>query len=258
MLRLRQISAIAKVTVLDNLRKQILQVVLILTLGAIGSTTLLTFFDVGVQVKILKDLSIAAILVCGGVMAIAVSVGGIPSDLQSRTAYTSLARPIRRTDFLLARYVGTVITCGICMGIIGGVFLAILGVYEHRFDAMVALGMAYVLLEVAVLAAVGVFFSTFLTPMVSATLTLFVFILGQIKVGYLHAAIERNASPAARLLLEGLYCLAPNLECFSFKDALVHDIPMPSGYLLLVAAYGLAYLSFVIAAAGAVFERKEL
>ncbi|MCC6484545.1 MAG: ABC transporter permease [Armatimonadetes bacterium] len=257
-MHLRQIWTIGKVTFKENLRKQLLQVILILTIAAIASTTLLSFFDMGVQVKILKDLSLAAILFSGGILAIAVSVGSIPAELQSRTAYPTLSRAVRRSDYILGKYLGICLTSLLCMGLIGLVFLGILAVYEHQFDTAVALGMGYVFLEVCLLAAVGMFFSLLVSPMVSATLSLFVFILGQMKIGYLHAAIENSHVPVATQVLQAVYYLLPNLDSFSFKDALIHNIAIPSSYLALVAAYAVVYTGFVLAVSSAVFSRREI
>lgn len=248
----------AKIIFLENLRRQVLQVVLILTLGAVASTTLLSFFDVGVQVKILKDLSLAAILFCGGVMAITISVGSVSAEVQSRTAYPILARPVRRPDYILAIYLGMLATCLLCMALIGIVFLGILGVYEKAFDTAVAMGIGYVCLEVALVAAVGMFFGTFLSPMVSATLTLFVFILGQVKAGYLHSTIDRVPSSLPKVALMVFYYLLPNLESFSFKDALVHNIPVPVSYLWLVGVYGVMFVAIIISFSGMVFSRRQL
>lgn len=257
-MNLHQIWTIGKGTFKENLRKQLLQVVLILTLAAVASTTLLSFFDLGVQVKILKDLSLAAILFSGGILAITVSAGSIPSEIQARTAYPTLARAVRRSDFILGKYLGVCLTSLLCMGLIGLVFIGILAVYEHRFDTAVALGMGYVFLEVCLLGAVGMFFSLLVSPMVSATLTLLVFILGQMKAGYLQSAIEHSHVPIATQVLQAFYYLIPNLDSFSFKDALVHNIPVPSGYLALVAAYAVVYTGFVLCASSAVFARKEI
>lgn len=258
MLRIRQILAVSRIAFRENTRKQVLQVTLILTLAAIASTSLLSFFDMGVQVKILKDLSLAAILFCGGILGIVLSVGNVPGEVLGHTAYPVLARAIRRGDYVLGRYLGAMGTAAMCMAVLGGVFLAILGIYTRSFDAMVALGMLYIFLEVAVIAAIGTFFSMFLSPMVAGTMTLGVFVLGQIKVGYLHKAVERSVEPLSRTMLEGLYAVLPNLDCFSFKDALVHGIHVPAAYLALVAIYGLIYTAFLLSASGMVFSRREL
>ncbi|MEJ5298751.1 MAG: ABC transporter permease subunit [Armatimonadota bacterium] len=256
--RLRQILAIARVAYLENLRKQVLQVTLILTIAAIGSTTLLSFFDVGVQIKILKDLSLAAILFCGGVLAVVLSAGNIPGEILSHTAYPVLARAVRRSDYVLGRYLGAMATATLCMALLAVVFLGILAVYQKTFDWAVALGMLFILIEVAVVAAIGTLFSLFVSPLVAGTLTIGVFILGQIKISYLHGAIERSASPAGSLLLKGLYAVLPNLDCFSFKDALVHNIAVPASYMAIVALYGLVYCAFILSASGIAFARRDL
>lgn len=258
MLRLRQIWAIARVTLQENLRKQLLQVVLLLTCGAIAATTLLSFFDLGVQIKILKDLSLAAILFAGGVLAITVTVASIPAEVQAHTIYSYLARPLRRPDYLLAKYLGALLTCLVCLSILAVVFLGILASYEHRLDTAVLTGMGYVFLQVALLAAVGTFFSVFLAPMVSATLTIFVFLLGQIKVSYLHHLIENSPGAISQGVLTVFYFLLPNLDCFSFKDALVHGNPVPGDYMAWVAVYGVAYTAFLLSISGLIFSRKEV
>ncbi len=104
----------------------------------------------------------------------------------------------------------------------------------------------------------SLFFSLLVSPMVSATLTLLVFILGQMKAGYLQSAIEHSHVPIATQVLQAFYYLIPNLDSFSFKDALIHNIPVPSGYLALVAAYAVVYTGFVLCASSAVFARKEI
>lgn len=256
--RLRQIYAISKVSYLENLRKQVLQVVLILTIAVIGSTTLLTFFDLGVQIKILKDLSMAAILLCGGVLAVVLSVGSIPSEISSHTAYPTLARAMHRSDWVLGKYLGTVATCMVCMAALAVVFVGIIAGYTHSVDTAVLTGMAFVSLEVALLAAVGTFFSLFTSPMVAGTLTLAVFAMGQIKTGFLHAAIERANGAASKVLLQVFYYALPNLDTFNFKDALVHGLPVPPAYMLMVAVYGLLYTAVLVGVSGLVFARRDI
>lgn len=255
---MRQIAAIAKVTLLENLRKQLLQVVVLLTIAVIAAVCALSLYDTDVKVKLIKDLSLASVLLAGAVLAIATSVSSIHSELQARTAYPVLARPISRPRYVLAKYVGSLGTCFLCMLIIGGVFLAAVSLTQGRFDPLLAAGIGFVMLEVAVIAAAGTLFGVLVSPMVAATLCVFLFALGQVKVSYLHQLIERSASPGAKWLLSGLYYALPNLDSFSLKDALVHNIAVPGSYLLLIAVYALFYSALLLWIAGMALSWKRI
>ena len=105
-----RILVISKLTVLENSRKQVFHVLLIAALAIICASTLLSFFTLGVQLKILKDLSLTSIIFCGGMLAVALASAGLPGEIEHRTLYPILARPIRRWEFIFGKYLGTLAT----------------------------------------------------------------------------------------------------------------------------------------------------
>ncbi|MCC6444905.1 MAG: ABC transporter permease [Armatimonadetes bacterium] len=255
---MRAIWTIARLTVIENIRKQVFQALALVTFALIAASTLLSFFDLGVQVKLLKDLCVVSLLFFGAVMAVALSVSSLTGEVEGKTLYPLLARPVPRASLVLGKYLGVVLTVFAGLSALTGFFLLLLLRYQNGVEAMAGLTVGYIFLETALLAAVGMFLSALASPFLAATLAFMVYLAGSVKIGYLGYMIDQNPSPAAQIPLKLIFHLLPNLESFHFKDALVHGGPVPGDYLASVALYGFLYTAFLLAGTVALFRRKEL
>lgn len=242
---------------LENARKQVFHVVTLVTLTVVCASVLLSFFTLGVQVKILKDLCMTSILFCGGVLAVALASTAIPGEVESRTCYPILARPINRYQFVLGKYFGTLLTVYIGLTVIGIAFAALLA-GRNALDGLIILGMGYAFLEVAIIGAIAMCLSTLATPAVAAMVSFLAFVAGSAKIGYFGPLVENIDNPAAKVMAKGMYHLLPNLESFNFKDALVHNLHVPEGYLIQVMVYGACYTALALTLASSVYKMKEL
>ena len=242
---------------MENARKQVFHVVMLLTLTVVCASTLLSVFTLGVQVKILKDLCMTSILFCGGILAIALASAALPAELESKTCYPILARSLRRSEFVLGKYLGTVATIFLGLALIGIAF-GVLLLSRQAFDVAMFMAMVYALLEVAVVAAIAMALSTCTTPAVAAMVSFMLYIAGTVKMGYFRGLIDGVGNDAVRSFVLGFYHLLPNLESFNFKDALVHNIQVPNAYLAQVAIYGFCYAALVVTLATCIFSRREL
>ncbi|MDO8588707.1 MAG: ABC transporter permease [Armatimonadota bacterium] len=255
---LRRVFILAKLNLLENARKQVFHVLMLATVVVIFSSTLLSFFTLGVQVKILKDLCLASILFSAGMISIALSCGAIPSDVEGKTVYPILARPLKRWEYVLGKYLGALATTAASVAIMSLAFGLLLYHYQHRVDSFMFTAVAFVLLEAATLAGITILLSTFTTPVPAAVVSFLIFVLGTVKIGYLGTLLHAAPGGVVRVIGGMLYHILPNLECFNFKDALVHGVPTPTPYLFLVAGYGLLYASFTVGLACVIFARREL
>lgn len=253
-----KVWVIAKMSLLENSRKQIFHVLCLLVLTVIAGSTLLSIFTEGVKLKILKDLCMTVILFGGAVLAIALGSASIPNDVESRTVHPVLARPITRLEYVVGKFLGTLITVALGVAAMSVVFGILIYSFQRSIDAFLITAMAFALLEVAVIAAVATAISTFATPAVTAVLTFLVYICGTIKIGYFGPLMERSAGGISGVLAGALYHLLPNLECFNLKTVLVHQDTIPATYLLQVAVYGLCYTAFALLLGCACFSRKEV
>jgi Cu-processing system permease protein len=255
---MRAIWTIAKMSVLENSRKQVFQVTCLLMLAVIGGSTLLSVLTEGVKLKILKDLCMSCILFGGAVLSITLASTGIPNDVESRTIYPVVARPLARSRYVIGKFLGAFVTVAAGIAVMAVAFAVLIASYEGRFDGFLMLAIAFAMLEAAVICAVATSISTFASPAVTAAVTFIVYVFGTVKIGYVGGMIERLPNAFEKATFGVIYHVLPNLECFNLKAALVHQDAVPSAYLVQVALYGACYAAFVLAAGSAHFARREV
>lgn len=253
-----RIWLIAKMSLLENSRKQVFHVLCLLMLVVIASSTLLSIFTDGVRLKILKDLCMSCILFGGAVLAIALGATGVPNDIENRTVYPILARPLTRVQYLIGKFLGTFITVAVGITAMSLVFALIIFSYQRSLDSFLAMAVLFTLLEVAIIAAIATSISTIATPAVTAVLTFVIYVCGTIKIGYFGGLIGQTTSGFTKSVYLLAYHTLPNLECFNLKAALVHHDAIPVSYLLQVGAYGICYIAFVLMMGSAYFASKEV
>ncbi|MHB9038701.1 MAG: ABC transporter permease [Armatimonadota bacterium] len=253
-----RIWIIAKMSLLENSRKQVFHVLCLLMLTVIAGSTLLSIFTEGTKLKILKDLCMSCILFGGAALAIALGSIGIPSDVEQRTLYPIAARPVSRTQYVVGKFLGTFLT--VAMGVIAMalVFGALIYTYQRSLDTFLPMATLFALLEVSIIAAISTSLSTVASPAVTALVSFLIYVCGSVKIGYFGGMIERSGSLFTKVFYSGVYHILPNLECFNLKTALVHNDAVPIAYLVQVAAYGLCYAAFVLALGSMIFARKEV
>jgi len=249
---------IAKMSLLENSRKQVFHVLCLLMLAVIGSSTLLTIFTEGVQIKILKDLCMTCILFGGAALAIALGATGIPNDVESRTIHPLIARPITRTQYVVGKYIGTLITVALGVAAMTAAFAVLIYGYQHSFDSFLGIAILFTLLEVAVVAAIATTISAFVSPAIATVVTFMAYLAGTIKIGYIGGLIERSQSGVSKAIYSLIYHALPNLESFNFKTSLVHHDVVPASYLWQVAIYGLCYIAFVLVVGASYFSSREV
>ena len=249
---------IAKMSLLENSRKQVFHVLCLLMLAVIGSSTLLSIFTEGVQIKILKDLCMTCILFGGAALAIALGATGIPNDVESRTIHPLIARPLTRTQYVMGKFVGTFVTVAMGVAAMTVAFAALIYIYEHRLDTFLGMAVLFTLLEVAIVAAIATTISTFASPAVTAVVTFMAYIAGTIKIGYIGGLIDKSQTGVSKGLYALIYHALPNLECFNLKSSLVHHDAIPAAYLAQVAIYGFCYIAFVLVVGASCFASREV
>jgi Cu-processing system permease protein len=255
---MRSIWVIAKMSLLENSRKQVFHVLCLLMLAVIAGSTLLSVFTEGVKLKILKDLCMTCILFSGAVLSIALGSTGVPSDVENRTIYPIIARPITRCCYIAGKFLGTLLTVAMGVSALAGVFGLLIYLYQGSFDWFMPTAVLFALLEAGVVTADATALSIVASPAVTAILAFMIYLFGTIKIGYFGELLERTTGSIASIAGSLVYHLLPNLECFNLKTALVHHDTVPGSYLAQVALYGACYAVFVLGVAAICFSRREV
>lgn len=249
---------IAKMSLLENSRKQVFHVLCLLMLAVIGSSTMLSIFTEGVQIKILKDLCMTCILFGGAALAIALGATGIPNDVESRTIHPLIARPLTRAQYVMGKFLGTFITVAMGVTAMTVAFAALIYMYQHSIDAFLGVAVLFTLLEVAIVAAIATTVSTFASPAITSVVTFMAYLAGTVKIGYIGGLIEKSQTGVSKALYALIYHALPNLECFNLKTSLVHHDAVPAAYLWQVAIYGFCYIAFVLVVGASYFSSREV
>jgi ABC-type transport system involved in multi-copper enzyme maturation permease subunit len=230
---------------------------------------LISQMTAGQDVKIIKDLGLAALSVLGLLIAVFIGIGLVAKEVERRSIYTLLSKPLTRDQFLLGKYLGLVMTLAVNIGAMCVAYYGVLLYQDLTADAMLKaswpapavdprLMVAVVLIfaELMLMTAVAIFFSTFSGPLMAILFTIGLWVAGHFNADLRNFETVVDA-PAAVFVARLLYYLLPNLAPFNVKAEVVHAVPVAASHVALTLAYAAVYIAAVLTAAMAVFRRKD-
>jgi Cu-processing system permease protein len=250
------IGVIALNTFRESLRDKILYNLLLFAGLLIGLSVLLADLSIMEHHKIVADMGLAAINLTGVIIAMFVGISLVNKEIDRRTVYTIMARPISRTCFILGKYVGLALTLLVNVAIMLAVFLITLSLYHVPIGLAIFQAVGLIFMELLVVTAIALFFSTFSSSMLSAILTLGMYVIGHLTTD-LKSIAGKSPSETANMVMNGLYYLCPNLEAFNIKGQAAMGIPVGSDYLALASLYGFAYAAVLVTGACVIFQRRD-
>jgi ABC-type transport system involved in multi-copper enzyme maturation permease subunit len=256
---LMRISAIARNAFREAVRDRVLYNLVLFVLLLTAAAIFIGELSGGQERKVIVDLGLSAMLLFGVFISIFVGVGLVYKEIERRTVYAIFAKPVSRGEFLLGKYLGLCLTLLVNVLIMGaGISLALIYV-SHGWDSLALKIWPAVLLiyvELMILTAVALLFSSFSSPALSALLTFLVFIIGHFSADLKSLSISMPGR-TARWLFAGLYYLLPNLANFSFITPTSHgQMPQPA-YVAASIFYGFVYIAVILAAATLILSRRN-
>ena len=251
-----RVRAIAINTFREAVQDKVLYTLLAFALVVIVGSLLVGSLTLGEEVKIIKDMGLAAISLFGTLIAIFVGVGLVYREIDKKTIYTILSKPIHRYEFLLGKFLGLVLTLFVELAVMTGGLLVLLAVYEGGIDLGLLKGVLLLFFELLVVIAIALLFSSFSTPILSGIFTLALYVIGHL-LRELRLIGGGAASDAARWLVRAAYYLLPDLETFNVRAEVAHGEPVPWGYVAWAVVYGLVYLAAVLFLTSFIFSRRD-
>lgn len=259
-----KIFAIAINTFKEAIRDRILYNLLFFALLMIGSSILLATLTIGEQNKIIKDLGLASTNLFGVLIAVFLGIGLVSKEIEKRTIYTIVSKPVHRYEFILGKYLGLILTLLVNTVVMAsGVYLVLMINdwrwnldYLGRIDLSLLKAFILIFIELLVITAVALMFSTFTTSTLAALFTLSIFVIGHLTVD-LKALSAKMETTSLRGFLNLLYYLLPNLENFNIKGKVVHNIEISPFYITFSVIYGLLYASALIFLSVIIFQRRN-
>jgi len=251
-----KIIAIALNTFKEAIRDRILYLLFFFAAVSVIFSRLLAVLTVGDRVKIVKDVGLASISLFGVLMAILIGTGLVYKEIDKKTIFTIISKPIRRFEFLLGKFFGLVLTLFIMTALMSLIFLLTVFFHTFKVEAGLLLAIVFIFIELILITAVAILFSCFSTPILSSLFSLSFFLIGHFSWGF-ETLIQKTKSAPLKLFAQGLYILLPDLENFNFRTEVVYGLRVLPKYYLFSAFYGLVYTAFILMLAILIFKRRD-
>ncbi|MCE1246369.1 MAG: ABC transporter permease [Firmicutes bacterium] len=263
----KHVIRIASITFEESYRKKFLYILLFLSAILMVSAFLFDPFNIGQQLPVVKDICLTGLSFFGLTLTFALFLTAIPNEIEKKTLYPLLSKPVSRSDYLWGKFLGNmamvfinllVITLEITF-LINKLIPSDINMAFRMAELKPIIWSAFLLfVECGVVGALIVLFSPFMSYPVNLVLTLLMYISGNVSQGYINfIAAEQSSSLGAMLAIVLKYIL-PNFEYFHIKNSVVHSYIVDPVYVSGSALYGLVYIMIVLLIADILFQRKDL
>jgi Cu-processing system permease protein len=253
---MQSLVVVAGNTFKETFRDKILYNLVFFALLLIGASVLLGTLTIGEQSKIVNDLGLAAINLVAVIIAIFVGIGLVTKEIERRTIYTILARPITRVQFILGKYLGLTFIVVVNIAIMFAMFLGTVWLSGNAIYGSLFQAVELILVETLLVMAIAMFFSTFSSSTLSATMTLGFYVIGHLTSD-LKSIAEKSQNQLTESVLTALYYLCPNLELLNIKGQAASGVLVEMGYQVTATAYGLLYAGLLLTGACLIFQRRD-
>jgi Cu-processing system permease protein len=252
---LSNVLAIAWVTLRDALRQKLAVNLLVFALVIISASIVLSELTYGEQYRIISDLALSSAGIFGTLIAVFLGANLVAGDVQRRTLYPIVAKPVSRTEYLLGRYAGLVLTLTLNLLVMALTTFVVLAIYRGGVSFLVTTPIALAFLalaaQLAMVAAVALLFSSFTNATLAAIATLAIAVAGH---------LSREAIPywQNRPLGRVLAHVVPNLAALDYKVQVVYEETVRAADAGLALGYAALYVAVTLAVAAALFARRDL
>ena len=254
-----RITCIASNTFREAVRDRVLYNLIAFAVLLSGAAILVGQISIDIEKLVVINLGLTAVSLFGVVIAIFVGIGLVSKEIEKRTLYTVLSRPVRRWEFIVGKFfglAGTLVVNAFFMAI--GVFGALLYV-AHTFqkpDGWVLVALYFIILQFLIICALALLFSSFSSPLLSAVFAFSLFVIGTFSEDLRNFAAL--ASGPTKWLATAIAYLVPNFSALNVISAVAHGQPVAGQLIVYNTLYALFYATMALCGAVLIFQRRNL
>ena len=258
--------AIGLNTFREAVRNKVLYILVMFAVVLMGFSLVLGSLSLHEEVRLIRDLGLAGISLSGVIIALFLGVNLLSKELDKKTVYAILPKPVHRWEFLLGKFLGLALTMSALVALMSALLALFLAIQGGRHGAVMLRAEILILEELLLVTAVAMFFSSFSSPYLSAMFTAALWVIGR-NTGELEALAAKKLAGtftgrAASLVVE----LVPDFRMFYISGASlgdpgivsVHDAFVGWGYVGQATLYALAYGGLCLVASVLLFRRRDL
>lgn len=252
-----RILAVAENTFRESVRDKVLYVLLFFAAVTIFGSKALGWISIGQDIKIVKDISLAAVSLFGVLIAIFVGTSLVYKEIDKRTLYTILSQPMHRWEFVLGKYLGLVGLLAVVVLVMTGVSAAYVVLLGGGLDAPYFAAVLLIYCKLLLVTALAILMSTLASPILGAVIVFSAYVFGH-ATGVFRDLPPQFDGTAARQLLEAAYYLIPNLANFDLRAEAANGVPVSAAYVAWTIAYGALYTAALLLLAVLAFEDRDV
>ncbi|HTZ48191.1 MAG TPA: ABC transporter permease [Verrucomicrobiae bacterium] len=257
---MRNVWVVAMNTFREAVRDRVLYNLVFFALLMMGAAILVGQISIGIEQSVIVSLGLSAISVIGIFIAVFIGVGLVSKEMDKRTLYAVLAKPVHRWQFLLGKYGGLVVTLAVNTAAMAvGLYVALWSV-KHALDASdwyVLVAVYLIWLKLALIVALAMLFSCFTTPFLAILFSVGIYIAG-LYAEDLRSMQAMNLTATTMRFLRGISYALPNFENFNVMGAVAHSRGVPATLVWQDTAYAVLYVAIVLLGSAMIFARRNL
>ncbi len=251
----RTIWAIARNTFRETIRDRVLYSLVGFGVLVIAASLLAGSVSLGQEVRVIQNFGLTAMLAFLLIITIFIGTQLVFREIERKTIYILLSKPVSRDAFYLGKFVGLCLTIGVVTLIMGAAFLALVALKTHTIHAIQIAAILMMMLEAWLLTAVGMLFSAFSAPLSSAVYTLSIALIGHASTALFILSLK--GQPVVKYILQFVYYGFPNLEKFNLRNEVVFDAALNWHFIGWGSLYFVAYTAAVLLLGIATIRRHE-
>jgi len=254
-----RILHIASNTFREAVRDRVLYNLIAFAILISGAAILVGQISIGIERLVVINLGLTAVSLFGVVIAIFIGIGLVSKEIDKRTLYTVLSRPVQRWEFIVGKFfglAGTLVVNTFFMAI--GVFAALFYVSRHfqSADSGILVALYFIVLEFLIVTSLALLFSSFSSPLLSAVFAFSLFVIGSFAEDL--RGFAAMAQGAARWLATAAAYLVPNLSSLNVISSVAHEQPVAAQLIVSNTLYALFYAGMALCGAVLIFEHRNL
>jgi ABC-type transport system involved in multi-copper enzyme maturation permease subunit len=254
-----RLSAITWNTFREAVRDRVLYNLVLFVLLLVASAPLFSQISIGLEKLMLVNVGLSSISLFGVIIAIFVGIGLVSKEIEKKTLYTILSRPVRRWEFIAGKYLGLLLTLVVNAALMTVGFYVALLIFIgglKKTDAMLLAAIYFILLQFMIMVALTLLFSTFSTPIFSAIFAFALFVIGTFGEDLKNFAAMSHG--ATKWLATAAAYVMPNFASLNVIAQVAHDQSVSAHLIIFNTVYAVLYSIAVTTAAVLIFERRNL
>jgi ABC-type transport system involved in multi-copper enzyme maturation permease subunit len=250
------IRAIILNVIREALRQKIIYVTILFTFLLFGIEPMLPSFQVGLRIQLFNDIALGISYLAVAILAVALSVNQLPSEIEKRTIYNVFSKPVRRIEFLVGKFLGVQIVLFSCVVLMGIAISLFTFIFFETFQTGLLQGICIEFMEGAIISSFAILMSTFVSPTVNVFACILFYFAGHVKNSIMSGVA--NSGGLNGMLGKIIYYCLPSLENFNVNEAVARGMTLKTVLVAELAVYAIVFVAIFLSIASLILSKKEL